>query len=153
MGPNSPRSYRPSSVSIQGRTLMKKVKTIRLGYDALNRGELPQVKRMVTDDVEWGTVRAFRGMRGVYRGIAGIDEWIHMLRSVWTFQGVSLDEVVGETKYALVASERLRGRDPETGLEVAMPVFAVYWFDVDKVRRRRVFAERTEALEAAGLSD
>jgi ketosteroid isomerase-like protein len=132
---------------------MNKVKTIRHGYDALNRGELPHVKRMVTDDVEWGTIQAFRGMRGIYRGTAGIDEWIHMLRSVWAFHDVSLDEVVGETRYALVAFERLRGRDPETGLEVVMPVFAVYWFDANKVRRRRVFADRAAALEAAGLRE
>ena len=132
---------------------MKKVKTIRRAYDALNRGELPQVKRMVTNDVEWGTVQATRGMRRVYRGIAGMDEWIHMLRSVWAFHDVLLDEVVGETKYALVASERLRGRDPETGLEAVVPVFAVYWFAADKVRRRRVFNGRMAALEAAGLPD
>ena len=132
---------------------MNKLKTIRSGYEALNRGQLPQVKRMVTDDVEWGTIQALRGMRRVYRGIAGMDEWIHMLRSVWAFHDVSLDEVIGETEYALVASELLRGRDLDTGVESVMPFFAVYWFEADKVRRRRVFTGRTEALGAAGLSE
>jgi hypothetical protein len=32
---------------------MNELKTIRSGYEALNRGQLPQVKRMVTDGVEW----------------------------------------------------------------------------------------------------
>ena len=131
----------------------RKVETIRRGLDALNRGNLWPVRRMVTDDVEWETTRTLPGMKGVYRGVAGMDEWMHLFRSVGTSFDVSLDEIAGETEYALVVMERLRGRDSESGVEAEMRVFAVYWFDAGRIRRRRSFTSRAEALEAAGLRE
>jgi ketosteroid isomerase-like protein len=128
-----------------------KVETIRRGYDAFNHGDLQPVRQMVTPDVEWGTTGAFPGMQGVYRGKRGMDEWMHLLRSVWAFFDVSLVEIVGETDYALVVWEQLHGRIRADGADEGMGGFAVYWFDLGRIRRRRVFTSREEALEAAGL--
>jgi ketosteroid isomerase-like protein len=130
-----------------------KVETLRRGYDAFNHGDLGPVREMVTADVEWGTTRTFPGMQGVYRGARGIDEWMHVLRSVWACFDVSVVEIVGETEYALVVWEQLRGRTREDGVEDGIGGFAVYWFDAGRVRRRRAFTNRKEALEAAGLRE
>jgi ketosteroid isomerase-like protein len=62
---------------------------------------------------------------------------------------VTIDEVVKATDELVVESERLWGRGRESGVEVTMTIYAVYWFRAGKVVRRRVFETREEALAAA----
>ena len=131
----------------------RKVETIRRSYNALSRGDLRPMRELVTDDVEWETSGSLPGMQSAYYGKAGIDEWMHLLRSVWSSYDMSLDEVVGETDYALIVIERVGDWDQEAGAEAGIPAFAVYWFDAARVRRRRSFTSREEALEAAGLRE
>jgi hypothetical protein len=49
----------------------------------------------------------------------------------------------------MVVTERLSGRGRESGIEVEMQVFSVYWSEGGKMVRRRSYRTRDEAL--AGL--
>jgi ketosteroid isomerase-like protein len=75
-----------------------------------------------------------------------------VIRSVWEEIEVSLGEVLHDEGDLLVVTELVRGRGRSSGAEVEMRIFAMYRFEDGKIRSRQAFTERTDALEAAGLS-
>jgi hypothetical protein len=73
---------------------------------------------------------------------------MEVLHSEWETFRVSLDEVIRDDGDAVVVSERLSGRGRESGVEVEMQVFTVYWSEEGKVVKRLSFRTREEALGA-----
>ena len=95
----------------------------------------------------------FQVSRAPTGGPEAIREWMDVIRSAWEEIEVSLGEVLHDEGDLLVVTELARGRGRSSGAEVEMRIFAVYRFEDGKIRRRQAFIERTEALEAAGLSE
>ena len=126
---------------------------LRRGYEGFNRGDASVPIAVSTPDVEWGSTGAFPGVAGLYRGPEAIQEWMDLLRTEWEEFEVGLDEVLHQQDEVLVVSERLRGRGRESGAEVEMCVFAAYWFEGGKVRRRAAFTDREAALAAVERSE
>jgi ketosteroid isomerase-like protein len=131
--------------------------TLRRGYEAFNRGDTSSLaelaRELATPDVEWGATGAFPGVEGMYRGPEAIEKWMGVIRSAWEEFEASIDEVLDDRDDVLVVAELLRGRGRGSGVEVEMRIFSVYWFETGKIRKRAAFTERSEAFEAAGLSD
>jgi ketosteroid isomerase-like protein len=131
--------------------------TLKGGYEAFNRGDtsvlMELASEIATPNVEWGATGAFPGVEGVYRGPEAMQRWMEVIRSEWKDFEVTLDEVLYDSGDVLAVTERLRGRGRESGAEVEMRVFASYWFQQGKLRRRAAFTERKAALEAAGLRE
>jgi ketosteroid isomerase-like protein len=132
---------------------MEMLETLRRGYEAFSRGDMSAVAGLATRDVEWGTTGAFPGIDGLYRGPEVIQQWADAIHSDWGDVEVSLDEVLHDGGDVVVVVERLRGRDRARGDEVEMRIYAAYWFEDGKVRRRAASTSREVALEAAGLSE
>jgi ketosteroid isomerase-like protein len=86
-----------------------------------------------------------------YRGHRGIREWMGNLREVG---GVSFELLTatanGDTLLCDLGS-RAQGRGSE--LPIEWKTFAVFSVCEGKIARVRVFLDRAEALEAAGLSE
>jgi ketosteroid isomerase-like protein len=121
---------------------------IERGHQAFNTGDLSLAKSDLVDDVEWGTTGTWPGLEGTYRGPDALDEWMKTLRSEWeTFQ-VSLDEVIADAGDVVAVAERLSGRGKESGIDVEMQLFSVYWVEGDKIARRQSHRTREEALAA-----
>lgn len=120
-------------------------------YRAFNAADPERLRELVASDVEWGATGKFPGMERVYRGPDAVVKWMETVRSEWEEFEVGLDEVLHDGGDLLVVSERLRGRGRESGAEVEMTVYAAYWFEGDKVKRRAAFTEPEGALLAAGL--
>jgi ketosteroid isomerase-like protein len=127
----------------------RNLESLRLGWEAFNRGDVQAIRALVTDDVEWGTTGAFPGLDVVNRGMAGIERVSEDLRSAWESFDVSIEEVLVEKDDIIVTRERFRGRGLGSGAEVEMPIYAVYWFRDGKLARRRSFMEQADAVEAA----
>jgi ketosteroid isomerase-like protein len=124
------------------------IEKIRVGHEAFNRGDLSQAKSNVADDVEWGTTGTWPGLEGTYRGQDALDDWMRTLQSEWEWFEVSLGEVLEDAGDVVVLAERLSGRGRESGIEVEMQVFSVYWSGGGKIVKRRSFRTREEALAA-----
>jgi ketosteroid isomerase-like protein len=128
------------------------LETLRRGHEAFTRGDLPAIKAVVADDVDWGTSGAFPGLEPHYLGPDALERWMDAVRSAWESFEVAIDDVLLDDGDLLVVSERLRGRGRGSGAEVDMRIFAAYWFEAGKVVKRRVFDSEADALEAAGPS-
>jgi ketosteroid isomerase-like protein len=128
------------------RELLEKV---QLGHKAFNRGDLAEARSNLTEDVEWSTTGTWPGLEGTYRGPDALDQWMETLRSEWETFTVSLDEVISDAGDVVVVVERLSGRGRESGIEVEMSLFSVYWSREGKIAKRRSFRTPEEALDAA----
>jgi ketosteroid isomerase-like protein len=124
------------------------IEKIKVGHAGFNRGDMSEAKANLADDVEWSTTGTWPGLDGTYRGPDAMDEWMRILQAEWESFRVSLDEVVRDNGDAVVITERLSGRGRESGVEVEMQVFTVYWSEGGKIVKRRSFRSREEALAA-----
>jgi ketosteroid isomerase-like protein len=131
----------------------ERIATLMRAMEAFNRGDSSGPIAISTRDVEWGAIGEFPGVEGHYRGPQGIQEWMDAIRSAWEVFEVSVDEVLYDEGDLLVTAELLRGRGRSSGAEVEMRIFAVYRFEDGRIRRRQAFTARTDALQAAGLSE
>jgi ketosteroid isomerase-like protein len=129
------------------------IELVRSGHEGFNRGDLSQMRMNLADDVEWGTTGTWPGLDGTYRGPDALEEWMQTLHSEWSAFQVSLDEVIEDAGDAVVLAERLSGRGRESGIDVSMQVFTVYWAEDGKIVRRLSYRSRDEALAALGSSD
>ena len=123
---------------------------LRRGQEGFSRGDLSAAKEAVAEDVDWGTTGTFPGIESVYRGVEGMERWMEATRSAWAWIEVSVENVVWDGEDVVVVVEHLRGEGRESGVEVEMRAFSVYWFADGKIVRRRAFTEKAEALDAAG---
>jgi ketosteroid isomerase-like protein len=124
------------------------IELVLIGHEGFNRGDLSEAKAKVSDDVEWGTTGSWPGLDETYRGPDALDKWMETLHSEWSSFRVTLDEVVEDAGDAVLLVERLSGRGRESGIEVEMPVFSVYWGEGGRIVRRSSFRTRDEALAA-----
>ena len=125
------------------------IELLRRGHRAFTENDHTQLTEVVSDDVDWGTTGSFPGLEPRYTGPRALDRWIDTVRSAWESFSVELDEVVRDEDDLLVVVERLRGKGRESGAEVDMRIFAVYWFAGGRVVKRRVFTELDDAVAAA----
>jgi ketosteroid isomerase-like protein len=130
------------------------VETARIAYEAWNRRELQSVLDLLHPDVVWEeNVQVFTGMDRIYRGHEGFLKWDREAFSeVWeSIAGEPVEFIdAGDHVVALV---RLSGKGEGSGVNVEMAVYNVFTFRDDKVARRRLYTDRAEALEAAGLRE
>ena len=123
---------------------------VKRGHAGFNRGDLSTLQDLVTADVEWGAVVAFPGLAEEYRGHAGLDDWMETVRAAFSDFEVTLERVIHDEDDLSVIAEHLHGHGRESGAEVEMNVFSVYWFENGRIKRRRAFTSEAEALAAAG---
>ena len=107
----------------------------------------------MAEDVDWGTTGTFPGTEKSYQGTDGLVEWMGEMRSAWESFEVAIEEVIAETEAMLVIAEKLHARGLGSGVEVEMRTYGVYWYEGGKIKRRRAFTEREQALAAAGLGE
>jgi ketosteroid isomerase-like protein len=124
------------------------IEKIQVGIDGFNRGDLSDARSNLADDVEWGTTGTWPGLEGTYRGPDAMEEWMEILQSEWASFRVSIAEVIEDAGDVVVLAEHLSGRGRESGIEVEMQVFSVYWSEGGKIVKRRSFRTREEALAA-----
>ncbi|HEY1236978.1 MAG TPA: nuclear transport factor 2 family protein [Solirubrobacterales bacterium] len=129
------------------------IELVLIGHDGFNRGDLSEAKGNISEDVEWGTTGSWPGLDQTYHGPDALEEWMSILHAEWETFRVSLDEVIEDAGEAVVLVERLSGRGRESGVEVEMQVFTVYWSRGGKIVRRLSYRTRDEALAALRSSD
>jgi ketosteroid isomerase-like protein len=86
-----------------------------------------------------------------YRGRDGLREWFDEVMEAWESIHVEVEETAEAADDRAFVGLFLTGRGAGSGVETKLRAWQVNWFADGKTARRRVFLERDEALEAAGL--
>jgi ketosteroid isomerase-like protein len=128
------------------------MKIVRAGVDAVNRRDPDAFVACVHPDVVWEVGIGVLDLQGIYRGRAGVREWFEKSFEVWEMFHVEVEEIAqasdGQVFLGIYATARGRG-----GVETTARAWQVCSFADGKIMTRRVFLDRDEALEAAGLSE
>jgi ketosteroid isomerase-like protein len=127
------------------------VEVVRRAVEAWNRRDMATLSALWRSDAEIDWSRARGPLKGVYRGHREIETFWNEFWS--TFEDVRLDtygwaEVGSEVVYSNTSHSR--GRQ---GIEVIARSTFVSTVENGQITRLRMFQERAEALEAAGLRE
>ena len=101
--------------------------------------------------------RAWRGgsrcpESGVVRGRAQVAEQFARWLEAWESHSFEVTDARSLGEVVFIAGLQV-GRGGHRGLDVRVPTFHVFTLRDHKIVAMRAFAERAEALEAAGLSE
>jgi ketosteroid isomerase-like protein len=127
------------------------IEIVQRHVEAWNRRDLKAWLDMFHSDAEIDWSRSRAPHKGVYRGRGELEAFWGVFWS--TFEDVQLDnygfaEAGSEVVYSQTA--HLRGRQ---GIEVIARSTQVFTLENGQITCLRMFQERAEALEAAGLSE
>jgi ketosteroid isomerase-like protein len=119
------------------------------GVDAGNVDRrLDEVQEVFDPEVEWVAVPHSLLASEEYRGYDGVRRFWTQFISAWDEYGIRVDELI-DAGDQVVAVMRLRGRTNQ--IEVDEARSSVLTFRDGRIVRIEPFANKVEALEAAGL--
>jgi ketosteroid isomerase-like protein len=127
------------------------VEIVRHLFAAWNRGDYPSALALIDPEIE--VEPRFSGLnQGTYRGHAGLYKVLEDFWNQFDDRRSEVEECIpaGDDVFASVL-HHARGRG--SGVDVEMRQYQVWTLRDGKVVRWRYFADREEALEAAGLSE
>ena len=121
--------------------------------DALNRRELDALPAFLSPDVVWEALEGVPGIGELYRGPAGVREWIELMWQNAAEGHIEIEQItdLGDERVfiAVVVTARRRG----SGVPFEYRTWQIAWFADGLITRRQVFWTRAEALKAAGLRE
>jgi len=119
-------------------------------HDAFARGDVEACLACFGPEVEFST--ASGGDSATYHGIGGVREATGRWVGAWTDFQIDLVELtdLGERVLARICE---RGRGKGSGVEVEREVFQLFTVRDERITRLRMFEDKKDALEAAGLSE
>ena len=126
----------------------------RKAIDALNRRDYHALVAFLSPDVVWEALEGISGIGELYRGRAGVREWIALMSE--NTEGGFRTEIeqmadLGDDRVfiAVVLKARRRG----SGLPFEYRTWQIVWFADGLITRRQVFWTRANALKTAGLRE
>ena len=127
------------------------VELVRRLFDAWTRRDLTAVQELCDPELVVDRSNSMAEAR-IYRGWEEVNEFWEDWSAMWADFGWDLDEfiVAGD---GVVVTGRFRGRGATSGAEVEANVSQVFTFRNGKLVRAKLFQNRQDALEAAGLEE
>ena len=129
------------------------VENLRRAVEAYNGGDAEAFVALARPDVEWEDAVFWSEGTKVYRGREELRDWFAQVREPWESIQVAVEETLEAGDDRMVVGLGLTARGRSSGAETRQKVWQVNWFIEGLTAKRRVFRDRTEALEAAGLSE
>jgi len=125
---------------------------VRLGFEAMQRGDLAVFDGMTTPDLvlvqppEVPDAKSYEGRDAIAEAL---DDWPKQ----WDNFRMDLIEVIDVDDEVAVLVTRHRGRGRESGIEMDFEVFYVNWGRDGRLARVEMFFDRRQALKAAESSE
>jgi ketosteroid isomerase-like protein len=127
------------------------VRLVERAIAAINARDVEGYLACCTEDVELETPAAAVG--GVYEGIDGIRRFFTDIEDAAPDFRLDLDGLKEVDSKRVVASLHMSSTGRASGIRMAPPTTNVYDLTDGKISHVRVFFDRQQALEAAGLAD
>ena len=128
------------------------VDLVRLGFEALQRGDMAMFDGMTTPDLVLVQPPEVPDAK-TYEGRDAIAEAMEDWPKQWEDFRMDLIEILDAGDEVAVSVTRHRGRGRESGIEMDFEVFYVQRGRDGKLARVEMFFKREQALEAAGLPE
>jgi taurine dehydrogenase small subunit len=125
---------------------------VRRAFDAYNRGDLDAVVTDFASDCEYVSSGALPGGRGVYQGPEGYKRFIGWIKDEFEDAHVDVNDLT-DAGDRVLASLTLRGRGRQSGAATTWDLWHVWTVRSGRFVHGQAFTSKTEALEAAGLSE
>jgi ketosteroid isomerase-like protein len=119
------------------------------GAEALSDRDLEAMLEVAHPEIELVTHPGFVGQPPVYRGHEGMRHWLKALEPWESFQ-VDVEELIDISADTVVVVSRVTARGSGSGVDVEMRTYDVVTIVDGKIRRRRHYETREDALEAVG---
>jgi ketosteroid isomerase-like protein len=128
------------------------VELVRLAVDATNGRDLATLDAIWSEEAEFHSTFAASEGR-VFRGRQGIRDYFVTLGEVFDDMRIEIEEITDADEDRLVVLLRVAGRGKGSGANVEQRNGQVWTLVDGKIARIDSNMNRTEAFEAAGLSD
>jgi ketosteroid isomerase-like protein len=129
------------------------VEIVRRTIELWSRGDVDGALKLAGDDFVMDWSNSIGPAKGIYRGKEAA-------RGFWTtfveaFEGMSwdLEEIIEVDESRVIAVNHFRARGRESGIEVDAVGAQLWTISEGKERSVQLYQSKTEALEAAGLSE
>jgi uncharacterized protein len=140
----------PPARDTAGAMSQENVEIVSRALDALNRDGIEAVLEFLDPDVEWTTTGLFVEA-GTYRGHDGVLRYFGAMANDLEFHIEPEKFIDGGDQVVIPTRIAVRGKRSGATSEATMTV--VCSIQDGRIARLRNYFERTEALEAAGLSE
>ena len=126
------------------------VEVVRRWNAAYNRRDMKTLFALTASDFEFRSI--FLTMESIFRGHEGLDAYFEAIEDAYERFVVLADEFIDAGAAVLVVAQ-VDWRGKESGAEGTMPLLVAAWLRAGEVFRIETFTDRSEALEAVGLSE
>ena len=127
------------------------VQVVRRSFDAYARDGLDGLLRYLDPEIEWTTTGAFVEA-ATYRGHEGVRQYLGSMLGEFEEVRSEPEELI-DAGEQVVGTVRISGRGRRSGAAVDLTMTQVCLLRDGRIVRIRNYMNRSEALEAAGLSE
>ncbi|HEY6778160.1 MAG TPA: nuclear transport factor 2 family protein [Thermoleophilaceae bacterium] len=126
------------------------VEFLRLGYEALHRGDTEAFEAMSRERLDPDFTFHSHWAGRVFRGIAGTQEWMSDVRETWDDYDQEIEDIVDLGDDVLVVG-RASARGAGSGVPVTQEFAVVWTFEGERAVRARSFPSRAEAEQTVEI--
>lgn len=127
------------------------VEIVRSTYEAFNHGGREEMLEFLHPEIEWDESDLPARRPGIYRGHHGIISLLEENATLWEDICIAIDDIMEGDGGRVIAFIRAKGRGRNTGVDVELASAQVWTLRDGKAVHVRLYLDREEALEAAGV--
>ena len=125
---------------------------VRRAFAAFERGDLDAAVADIDSDCEFVPTGTLPGGRGVYRGPEGYKRFSSWIKEEFEDAHVDVTDLTDAGDRVLI-SLTIRGRGRQSGATTTWDLWHVWTVQDGRFIHGQAFSRKTDALEAAGLSN
>ena len=124
---------------------------VRATYEAFNHESREAMLEFLHPEIEWDESDLPARRPGIYRGHEGIVSLLEENATLWENICIAIDDIAEGKDGRVIAFIRAKGRGRNTGVDVELASAQVWTIQDGKAVHVRLYLDREEALQAAGL--
>jgi ketosteroid isomerase-like protein len=128
------------------------VELVRQSIEAFNEGDVEGSIANLAPEFEYTPTGRVPGAEGVYRGPEGWKRFLELFWGEFDEARIEIRDLVASDDH-VVAAQTFRGRGKQSGVETSWDLWQVWTLRDGKAVRGQGFTTKSDALEAAGLSE
>jgi ketosteroid isomerase-like protein len=129
----------------------RNVEIVRCAYEAFNHQGREAMLEYLDPEIEWDESDLPARRPGVYHGHEGVIRLMNENAALWEDIKVAIDEIAGGEGDRVIAFIRATGKGRNTGVDVELASAQVWSIRDGKAAHVRLYLDREEALQAAGV--